>query len=460
MTGSGLGSGVHVIRTNAFNSPAERLAEVRELLNPDARLGVPIPAFGGRSLANLAASLARTLAPPGTEPPPLPRLAPGLDPIGGGTPDGPVVVLLVDGLGWLALASSAARIPDGTAARWLARARPLTSVFPTTTTVALTSLSTGAAPGQHGVVGHRVYLPSFDAVVEVLRMSPLGVPAAETLVGPDWSPSRVSGMPSIFRRGVPAVAVSRNRYDGSGFTRLLYDGAAFLPYATASDFALGLRDVLARPDPPALVFAYWDDLDVGQHLRGPLPELVDLELERTDALITFVARQLDPERARRTRWVITGDHGQVPMAPDRQLVADRDPELLGHLARAPSGDRRATFFAARPGHLEALRETLDARRGPGSHLLEMPRALERGLFGPGPHHPELAERLGDYLLLSPSPGGVVYTAPGSRGHPMRGAHGGLEPEELLVPLISGTLSDLAAPSSRSTHVPPEIPHRE
>jgi len=381
--------------------------------------------------------------------------------LSGQAPDGPVVVLLVDGLGWLALASSAARIPAGAAARWFARARPLTSVFPTTTTVALTSLSTGAAPGQHGVVGHRVYLPRFDAVVEVLRMSPLGVSASESLVGPEWAPAQVSGVPSIFRRGVRAVAVSRDRYEGSGFTRLLYDGAAFRPYATGSDFALAMLEVLARPEPPSLVFAYWDDLDVGQHLRGPLPELVDLELDRMDALLTFVARHLDPERARRIRWVITGDHGQVPMAADRQLVADQDQELVGHLLRPPSGDRRATFFAARPGHLSALGDVLAARRGPGSHLLEMPRALEGGLFGPGPHHPELAERLGDYLLLSPSPGGVVYTAPGSRGrgHPMRGAHGGLEPEELLVPLISGPLRELAPPLSRTAHLPAEVPGR-
>lgn len=440
--------------TEVTHSPPDPLREARELLEPDSRLGLPLPAYRGRSLGNLTAGLARSLAPSSLDFPPLPALAPELDPLDGRAPEGPVVVLLVDGLGWSALTSSAARVPGGAASRWLPRSRPITSVFPTTTTVALTSLSTGAAPAQHGVVGHRVYLPRFDAVVEMLRMSPLGVSAAETLVGPDWSPSAVSGVPSIFRRGIEAVAVSRDRYEGSGFTRLLYDGAAFLAYSTASDCALAILDVLARPKPPPLVFAYLDDLDVGQHLRGPLPELVDLELDRVDALVTFVARYLDPVRARRIRWVITGDHGQVPMAPDRQLVADHDQELLGHLLRAPSGDRRATFFTARPGHLVALRETLDARRGPGSRLLEMPRALEGGLFGPGPHHPELSERLGDYLLLSASPGGVVYTAPGSRGHgrPMRGAHGGLEPEELLVPLISGPPSELAAPPSRTAHL--------
>ena len=430
--------------------------EAKDLLAPDPHLQVPVPAYGGRSIPNLTSSVVRTLGGPDGEWPPLPGLVPDLDPFQGRRPEGPVVLFLVDGLGWSTLHRSAVRVPGGPAARWSGRARPLTSVFPTTTTVALTSLSTGAAPGQHGVVGHRVYLPRFDSVVELLRMSPLGVNSAETLVGPDWTPSLVCPVPSVFRRGVRAVAVSRDRYQGSGFTRLIYDGAEFVAYATAVDFALSLVDVLSRPEPPPVVFAYWDDLDVTEHIRGPLPELVDLELDQVASLLEYVAQQLDPRVARRTTLVLTGDHGQVPMAADRQLVADRDRELLDLLARPPSGDRRATYFAARPGRTSALREALEARRPPESHLFEMPEAVRGGLYGPPPFHPELADRLGDFLLLMPSPGGVSYTVPGSRprGHPMRGAHGGLEPEELLVPLIAGPLSDIAVNPSRTPHLRP------
>jgi hypothetical protein len=426
----------------------EGLGEGAHLLVPDRRLGIPVPAYGGRSLANLASGIGRSVGGATVDGIPLPGLAPELDPFDGRRPEGPVVVLLVDGLGWTALRGSAAREPSGPASRWVGRARALTSVFPTTTTVALTSLSSGAAPGQHGVVGHRVFLPRYDTVVEFLRMSPLGVSAPETLVGPDWTPSSVSAVPSIFRRGIRTVAVSRDRYEGSGFTRLLYDGAEFAAYVNRSDFAVVLAQVLGRPNPPPLVFAYWDALDIGEHVRGPLPELVDLELEGMDTLLSFVSRRLDPPTARRTTVLITGDHGQVPMSPDHQLVADRDPELLGHLSHPPSGDRRATYFSARPGHLPALREALESRRPAGSHLLEMPEALDGGLYGPPPFHPEIRERLGDLLLLMPSPGGVSYTVPGSRprGHPMRGAHGGLEPPELLVPLIAGYLPEVARPA--------------
>lgn len=424
---------------------SELLGEGNHLLVPSSRLGIPLPAYGGRSLPNLASSLSISLGHATTEELSLPPLDTDLDPLHGRPPAGPVVVLLVDGLGWTALRSSAARVPHGPGAHWAARARALTSVFPTTTTIALTSLSTGAAPGQHGVVGHRVYLPRHDAVVELLRMSPIGVSAAETLVGPDWAPSSVSGVPSIFRRGTPGVALSRDRYEGSGFTRLIYDGATFVAYVTAVDFAARLTDLLTRPDPPPLVFAYWDELDITQHVRGPLPDIVDFEIGHVASLLTQVARHLGPGIASRTTLIVTGDHGQVPMSPDHQLVADRDEELLGLLARPPSGDRRATYFSAKPGRRSDLRAALDARRPPNARLLDMRDAVDGGMYGPPPFHPELFERLGDFLLMMPSPGGVSYTVPGSRprGHPMRGAHGGLEPEELLVPLISGSFSELS-----------------
>ena len=120
-------------------------------------------------------------------------------------------------------------------------------------------------------------------------------------------------VPSLFRRGVPAVAVSRDPFEGTGFTRVIYDGATFVGYFTGGDLAHSLVDVLSRPVPPPLIFAYWDDLDLAQHLRGPRPRLIDLELERVDALLASVVRRIAPSLARQTTVWITGDHGQVPM---------------------------------------------------------------------------------------------------------------------------------------------------
>jgi hypothetical protein len=440
---------------NPRASPSRRAAEgtpalsreALELLTPRAPLGVPVPAYGGRSLPNVASSIVRAV---GGEPSPaaLPALERAVDPFAGRRADGPVLLFVVDGLGYTLLHDWAHRPGAGALRAWLRRTAPITSVFPTTTTVALASLSTATSPSRHGLVGYRQFLPAFGAVVDMLRMSPLGVAAPDALLGPSWAPSVVLGAPTIFRGSVRgAVAVSHDRFEGSGFTRLLYDGADYEGYAAWSDLAGVLVQVLGRTPPPPLVVAYWDELDTVAHLRGPASPALGLEIGRMATLLEFVARELGPSAARATTVLLTADHGLVPVEPTLQAALESIPEVANRLARPASGDRRAGLLSARRGQLAPLREALARALPSGTTFLDADEAARRGLFGPPPFHPELAERIGELVVLPPSPAGVTYRLPGrspARRH-LVGAHGGLEAAELLVPLISGPLSELGAP---------------
>ncbi|HXY47720.1 MAG TPA: alkaline phosphatase family protein [Thermoplasmata archaeon] len=419
--------------------------EAASLVAPHPVLGVPIPSYRGRSLPNVTSSVIRALGSeiPG-EPEILPPLAPEVDPFGGRRAEGPVVLLLVDGLGWSDPERSTERADSGYPAPWNERARPITTVFPTTTTVALTSLSTAGSPARHGVVGHRLYLPAFGVVAEILRMSPSGVATGDALAGPGWEPSMISGMPSVFRRGVAAIALTRDRFGPTAFTRMIYDGAEFVGFGTASDFAHRLGRLLGREHPPSLILAYWDDLDTVQHVHGPSGEFDAFEAMQVRQILAAARRPLPSRVSQRTTVVLTGDHGQVPAAPDQEIAIDRWPAIVAHLARPPTGDRRAAFLAARPGHLPSLRDELARVLPPGHHILPIPAALDSGLFGGPPFHPELSERLGDLLVLVPSPAAITYRLPGSppRTRFLPGAHGGLDPAELLVPLVAGSLAEI------------------
>ena len=75
----------------------------------------------------------------------------------------------------------------------------------------------------------------------------------------------------------------------------------------------------------------------------------------------------------------------------------------------------------------------------------METAVAAELFGPPPHHPELISRLGDFLALVPAPWGLRDLSPGAPtpARHLYGAHGGLAPAELLVPLVTGRLAEFA-----------------
>ena len=93
-----------------------------------------------------------------------------------------VVLLTLDGLGWEQLQERAALAPTLSAMAGTA----ITTVVPSTTATALTSLTTGEPPARHGVVGYRVRVPGND-VLNVLRWR---VPSGD---------ARVSVPPGVFQ---------------------------------------------------------------------------------------------------------------------------------------------------------------------------------------------------------------------------------------------------------------------
>jgi type I phosphodiesterase/nucleotide pyrophosphatase len=377
-----------------------------------------------------------------------PALADDLVPFEGRRAEGTVLVTLVDGLGWEGLrawARGRATVPSV----WARHAEPITTVFPSTTAAALVSLSTGVPPGRHGLVGYRQYLPRFGVVGDMLAMAPVGLPARDLLIGPTWKPSDLTGSPSLFRRGMRGTVVSRDLFEGSGLTRLLYDGSEYVGYATAAHLVHELVRVLSRPRPPPVVYLYWADLDTIQHLAGPDPSWTSLELDRFQDLLARVAGALPPRRARSVEVYVTGDHGLVPADVGHRVAIDEEPAIARSMLRPLAGDRRAGFFAARPGRLPALRDALRERLLPRTPIIDRDEVIRSGLFGPPPFHPEIEDRIGDLIAFVRSPQCLTYRTPGAAPATrfLRGAHGGVEAGELVVPLVRGLLSELGVPAA-------------
>ena len=79
-----------------------------------------------------------------------------------------VVLLVLDGLGWDQLQEHRALMPALTSLTGGA----ITTVVPTTTATALSSIATGLTPAEHGLIGYRVVLGG--EVINVLRWAANG----------------------------------------------------------------------------------------------------------------------------------------------------------------------------------------------------------------------------------------------------------------------------------------------
>ncbi len=168
---------------------------------------------------------------------------------------GQIVLLVLDGLGEEQLQERRALAPvlsSGVGA-------PITSVAPSTTACALTSLVTGRVPAEHGVVGYRVALDG--DVMNVLQWSVRGADARVSVPASTFQPCE--SFPGA--RG-PVPVVTRHDYGPTGFTaaHLGRGRAASLAHAGGTRHR-GPRT--GRAGAP-FVYAYYEGIDKVAHAEG------------------------------------------------------------------------------------------------------------------------------------------------------------------------------------------------
>nr|HID12604.1 alkaline phosphatase family protein [Anaerolineae bacterium] len=412
-----------------------------------------LPHYTGYSIANLPATVARLL---GVEladaAPPLPSHL-WADPSGRASGQGLdsgvrcVVLVLLDAVGYLHFRRFLAE--EDTIFSRLAQAGrlvPLTSVFPSTTVSALTTLRTGRTPLGHGFVGTKLLLADQGVLANMLHLAPAARKRPEELLQWGWEPEQFVTAPSLAGQlaasGVQTVAHTYLPYLGGGLSRIFLRGVTSMRgYVGFSDLCINLRHTLIRQQNELLfVSAYWGDTDAVAHLYGP-----DGEHFRT--ALRHLARALEedflaplPAAAREgTLLIITADHGQTATPPERAVRLSDHPALQQALLLPPAGESRAAYLYARPGQAELLRAYAAERLSDRFLLLEMERALAAGLFGPEEPTPETRARLGDFLLLARDDSRIIVE---EEKVPFWGHHGSLTEEEMLVPLLMVRLDKL------------------
>ena len=250
------------------------------------------------------------------------------------------VVFVVDGLGSHNLAERrghARFLGSAGSRRDVAR-----TVFPSTTAAALTSLLTGAEPGEHGIVGYRTRIPGTSIAANQLHGW-----ETDGLDPRTWQRSRPL-LEIEAEHGRPCFVVSRPDYTGTGFTAATLRGAEFVSSADVRERAAIAADLAAR-HPGALVYLYAPDLDTAGHRDGWESDRWTDALERVDAAARDLNGAIDPG----TGVLVTADHGMVDVPAHKHvLLSDGDPLLED--VEIVGGEPRMLHLYVTPGRADAV----------------------------------------------------------------------------------------------------------
>lgn len=328
------------------------------------------------------------------------------------------VVIVVDGLGAAALRARSGHAR--TLAPLLGKATTIDAGFPTTTAAALTTLTTGTLPGEHGMVGYRVRDDAGRLTNQLSGWDDRMDPAT-------WQRSR-----TVFERasaeGVVARAIGLPKYADSGFTHAALRGAEFVGGRTMAD-RFDIAESVVASSGPGLTYLYVAELDQLAHAKGWESPDWTAALETLDALVARFARRLGPRRAA----LLTADHGVLDVPESGHVLFDTAPTLLDGV-RDIGGEPRLLHLYT-DDDADVVAERWRAVEGERSWIATRAEAIEAGWFGPAVD-PAVAPRIGDVLVAARKR--IAYyddRDPLRTGRNMVGQHGSLTAEETRVPLL-------------------------
>jgi hypothetical protein len=420
--------------------------EKKQLSGKKLPQGFVAPKYDGQSILNVPDSICRWMH--------IPEIGEGalapeiLAPLGGGSRGGGfrrVILILMDAL---ALHRLQQWMDDGTAPIWrdlLADGllAPLTSISPSTTSAALTTLWTGRSPASHGILGYEVWLKEYGMVANMILHAPMTFRSeVGSLSKAGFKPQDFLSLPTfgphLRANGITPYAFQHHSIAHSGLSQMFQREIEINGFVSSADLWVSLRQIIERkPNERQYIWTYWGGVDTLSHFYGPDDERAVAEFSHFSAAFEkFFLRQLSPAARKDTLVLLTADHGQIrtPLVSNHSLK--NHPELYPHLTIAPTGENRMTYFYLRPGSEAFVRDYLQAHWPAGCTIFTREEALAAGLFGPGAHHPGLRDRIGDLIVFWHED---AYLWWADKDDFMLGRHGGLHWQEMLVPFLGTRL---------------------
>lgn len=288
----------------------------------------------------------------------------------------------------------------------------LTSMFPSTTTNATTTLMSATAPRQHGWFGWALYFEEVDRVIDIYINSDHYTKEA---IDPDF----------VFGK-LPYEAyyakANSNYTVNTVFPSFVRRGAAENHYpAETVEQLFDALDVVVKKEGSQFAYCYNSYPDYTMHEKGVTNPVVQKMMQNIEKLAEkFASKHSD------TLLVITADHGHIDVTD--HILVYKDTRLLSYLAVPPFGEARAMFVKVKKGMDKEFKQYVSETYGDEVKLLSSKKLLKKGVFGKLGSRDEL---LGDYILTITSHKQFVL---GEKDTKFLGHHTGLT-EEMLVPLI-------------------------
>ncbi len=320
-----------------------------------------------------------------------------------------IIVMLFDGLGVSAI-NEHLKENDFLRKHFVC---PISSVFPSTTVAATTSIMSGYSPAECGWLGWDLYFEEIGENVAVFRntLQRNGEPAAKFNVAHKYIPVK-----SIMKR-IEEVNGRRSAYCVSFFSK----------YRSKS-----VEDIcktvykLSKKRKRKYIYAYWHQPDGAMHGHGVTSKEAHEQILHINREVEKLCSKLENSLV-----IITADHG---LCDSTNEYLEDYPNLLSMLKIPPSIEpSRALSLFVKDGMKDNFRNEFIKLFGNDFRLMTKEEVFAENLLGFGKPHPRTYDFVGDFLAVATGEKSLFIER---EEREFIGVHAGLTEEEMTVPFIA------------------------
>ncbi len=309
---------------------------------------------------------------------------------------------------------------------------PITSVFPPTTAVAVTSILTGVAPQEHALTGWYVYLKELGSVSKILPL----IPRYSTLgyFNNESDSNDVYEFKSLIDDfQVDTHFIHLEKYRDDFYQKILRGNSLFHGYNDISE----LSDIISKSlndnsENKRFIYSYWNGLDGISHKFGFKSNEALTHFEEIKKEIGKIGEMVNFDD---TAVIITADHGFMDVADSNKIRVNDIPGLRDCLVLPLMGEPRTPYCYLRSGKEIKFKEIWKKYLSPFSKLYHIDDLMDLNMFGIKAINPKFFDRVGDYIIIMNEGYVLLDNVMLEREMDLIGYHGGVTENEMLVPLI-------------------------
>lgn len=302
----------------------------------------------------------------------------------------------------------------------------VTSVYPSTTTAALTTYYSGKPPYETGWIAWSQYFKEYGRAIDMLSHT-------ESYLKESIKDARTNVFDNLVNYESVFEQIEKASPEVKAFEVMpkYSDRRAKRTFvADDIDEIMVNLEMLCEVPGEKFIMAYSDKPDGLLHKFGTESEEAKNYVLEAEEKVKALQEKLGDD----TIIIISADHGHKNIEKSYSLL--EHPEIMECLYMPMSLESRVVGFWVKENMKKEFEERFNNVCGEDFWLMTTEEFLDKHFLGYGKKHPKIDEFLGNYIALSTSSSMIVIETFLAEGKPVKkSTHCGLSKEEMEVPII-------------------------